>query len=152
QGGAVVVDHGVVALGQLAHEVVDVGGAGGFEDLLVGRVQAAVADVLPDRALEQPGVLQHHAGARAQLVAGEVADVDAVDGDAAAVQLVEAHHQVHQGGLAGAGGADDRHRVPGVGDERQVADQLPVGCVGEAHVLELHAALPDPVRGPGLFG
>ena len=44
---------------------------------------------------------------RAQHAARHVADVDAVDRDAPALDLVEAHQQVDQRRLAGAGRADD---------------------------------------------
>ena len=47
-------------------------------------------------------------------------DVDAVEGDPAAVELVEPHHQVDQRGLAGAGRADDRDRLARVRDQREV--------------------------------
>ncbi len=112
--GGVVVEDGVVAVGQRAHEVVDVGRLGGRDDLLLGGVLAAVGDVLADRAAEQPGVLQHHAEGPAQVVAGHLAGVDAVDGDAPAVDLVEAHQQVDERRLAGAGRADDRDRLAGL--------------------------------------
>jgi hypothetical protein len=65
-----VVEHGVVAVGQRAHEVVHVGGPRRGEDLLLGGVVGAVGDVLADGAAEQPGVLQHHAELPAQVVAG----------------------------------------------------------------------------------
>lgn len=60
-----------------------------------------------DGAAEQPGVLQHHAELVAQLVTGHRGDVHAVDRDLAALHVVEALEQVHQRGLAGAGGPDD---------------------------------------------
>src|SRR5699024_8955010 len=101
EGRSVVVHDRVVAVGQLAGEVVDVGGDGGLDHLVVGRVQPPVADVLAQGALEQPGVLEDHAGALAQLGAGEVADVDPVDGDPSAVDLVDPHHEVHQRRLPG---------------------------------------------------
>jgi len=41
----------------------------------------AVGDVVVDRAVEQPGVLQDHAEGVTEVVAREIADVDAVDGD-----------------------------------------------------------------------
>ena len=47
----------------------------------------------------------------------------------AAVELVEAHDQVDERRLAGAGRADDRDRLPGLGDERQVLDQRRVRLV-----------------------
>ena len=127
---ALVVDHRVVAVGQRVHEAVDVGRPRRLEDLLLGGVEVAVGDVVADRAAEQPGVLQHHADARragrARVIVG---DVDAVEGDPAAVELVEPHDQVDERGLAGAGRADDGDRLARLGDERQVLDQRLVRVV-----------------------
>ena len=72
-----------------------------------------------------------------------VGDVDAVQGDPAAVDLVEPHDQVDQRGLAGAGRPDDGDRLAGRGDQRQVVDQRGLRVVAEGHVLELH----PPARG-----
>ena len=52
-----------------------------------------------------------------------VGDVDAVERDGAAVELVEPHDQVDQRGLAGAGRPDDGDGLARLGDERQVLDQ-----------------------------
>ena len=72
----------------------------------------------------------------------EVADVDAVDGDPAAGDVVQARHQRGQRGLAGAGGADDRDGLAGRDLEVDVAQHRLVGCVGEgeADVLEAQVA------------
>ena len=78
-GAALVVDDGVVAVGQRVHEAVDVGGPRRLEDLLLGGVEVAVGDVLADGAAEQPGVLEHHADVRPQLAAAHLRDVDAVE-------------------------------------------------------------------------
>ena len=110
--GRLVVEHRVVAVGQRAHEVVDVGRPRGGEDLLVGGVRRAVGDVLPDRPAEQPGVLQDHPEAAAQVVAGHLVDVVAVEEDPPGVHVVEAHQQVDQGGLAGTGRTHDRAGLP----------------------------------------
>ena len=64
---AVAGEHGVVAVGQAADEAVGVGQLGGGDALLVGGVQAAVADVLHHRAGEQVGVLEHHAQGAAEV-------------------------------------------------------------------------------------
>ena len=61
--------------------------------------------------------------------------------DRAAVDLVEAHDQVHERGLARAGRADDRDRLARLGDERQVLDERVLRVVGERDVVELDAAL-----------
>ena len=139
---ALLVEHRVVAVGQAAHEPVDEGRLGRGVDLLLGRVRVAVGDVVPDRAAEEPGVLQHHADLRPQVLAAHRGDVDAVERDPAAVQLVEPHDQVDQGGLAGPGRPDDRDGLPRLGDQRQVLDQRLVGLVAERDVLELDPAVP----------
>src|SRR2546421_327421 len=97
--------------------VAEVGGAGG------GLGLAAVGDVVPDGAGEEPGVLEDHAVAAAYVVAGEVAVVGAVEEDAAAVDFVEPHEQVDQGGLAGSGGPDDGDGLAGGGVEGEVLDE-----------------------------
>ena len=111
----VLVEHRVVAIGQRVHEPVDVGGLRPASRISssVARL-TAVADVLADRAGEQPRVLQHHARAGAHVAATQVGDVLAVEQDAAAVELVEPHDEVDEGGLAGAGRADDRDRLAGL--------------------------------------
>jgi len=49
---------------------------------------------------EHPGVLEHHGEGAAHLVAREFAVVDAVEQDAASIDLIKAHEQVDDGGLA----------------------------------------------------
>ena len=71
----------VRALGRLAH-------------LGLARLGPAVADVVPDRPMQQRRVLRHHRDAAAQALLGDVRDVLAVDQDAAALELVEAQQQV----------------------------------------------------------
>jgi hypothetical protein len=51
----------------------------------------------------------------------------AVDRDPPAVDLVEAHQQVDEGRLAGAGRTDDRDRLAGLDVEVEVVDQGLVG-------------------------
>ncbi len=139
--GAVVVELGVVSVGQRTHEVVHVRGVRGGHDLLVGSVFTTIREVLADCALEQPRVLQDHAEGTAQVVAGHVACVHAVDQDAAILKLIEAHEEVHERGLAGAGGPDDSDRLARQRFEGQVLDQRFVGRVAEPYVAELHMPL-----------
>ena len=58
------------------------------------------------------------------------------------VQLVEAHDQVDERGLAGAGRADDGDGLTGLGHERERLDEQPVGVVGKGDVAELDPAAP----------
>ena len=75
----------------------------------------AEADVVHDRVAEQEGVLQHDADLPAQAGARHIAHVEAVDRTAPPRHIVEARDQVDDGGLAGAGRADDRDGLARLG-------------------------------------
>src|SRR5690606_41443306 len=98
------------------------------------------------RALEQPGVLEDHADVAPQLVPRHLGDVLAVDEDPAAVELVEAHDQVHERRLAGAGVAHDRDGLPRLDDEVEALDERPVVLVAERYVLEHDATAHAPAE------
>ena len=93
QGQPALADDRVVAIGQLADELVGLGGRGGGEDLLVGGVVTAVGDVVPDRVGEQEAVLEDDAEARPQRGQPGLADVDPADADRPGVDVVEARQQ-----------------------------------------------------------
>ena len=77
------VEDEIIAAGQRADEAVDAGVFRGGLYLVPAHIILRVADVLAHRALEEPGVLQHHAEAVAQLMARHGARIDAVDIDCA---------------------------------------------------------------------
>src|SRR5207237_1188252 len=81
---AVVSDGRVVALGQARNEGVGVGGAGGRLDLFARGVRAAVGDVLGDGHGEEERLLRHQPDLLPKALDLHVADVVAVEGDAAA--------------------------------------------------------------------
>ena len=126
----------VVALGQAFDELADLGEVGGLAHFLVGRVGAAVADVVGDGVVEQHGVLRDHADGGAEARLGDVAQVLAVDGDAALDDIVEAIEQARDGGLAGAGRADDGDGLAGRDLEADALEDGAIGVVVELHVLE----------------
>ena len=67
-------------------------------------------------------------------------DIDAVDGHGAVGGVVEARDEVDQRRLAAAGAADDRRRLAGLSDERDVVQDGLLGArVTELDVLELDA-------------
>jgi hypothetical protein len=72
-------------------------------DVLRASVRPAVGDVLAHGAMEQHRVLQHEADVRAQRIELVVAQIAAVDQDAAGGRIVEARNEAHHGGLAAAG-------------------------------------------------
>jgi len=66
-------------------ELIGVGQHRGGDHVSISGVQLAVTDVVHDGAAEQVGVLQHDAKLPAQVFLLDVADILAVDQDAAAV-------------------------------------------------------------------
>src|SRR5699024_8832450 len=132
--------HGVVAVGQPADEVVRAGQPGRGDALLVVGVQVAVADVLHHGAGEQVGVLQHDAQRVAQVGLFDLADVDAVVADLAVLDVVEAVDEVGDGGLARAGGAYESHLLAGLGVQRNIVQHRLFGGVAEVHVVEADVA------------
>ena len=123
--------HRVVSLGQRPDELVHVGGLRGRHDLLVGRPNFSIADVLSDRTGEEPGVLEHHAEDASHVVAVEVAGIDAIEADPALVDVVEAHQQVDDGRLARPGRPDDRDRLPWPHLEIEIGDERLLRLVAE---------------------
>ena len=101
-------------------------GLGGRDDLFVGRIQPAVADVVHDRAGENEAVLQHDAHLGAQGVQRHLGDVVAVNQHAAGIDVVEARDQVHDRRLARAGRADKRDRLARLDVEVEVLEMLTV--------------------------
>ena len=119
----------------------------------------AEADVGFERAGEEERVLQHDAELAAQGVSVELAEVHTVEQNLAALDFVEAQQELDDGGLAGAGVADDGDGLAGAeveGDVAQTPSLRPwVGAavVGEPDVAEFDVALEagegfDPWRFP----
>ena len=81
---SVFADDRVVAVRQVADEVVGRGDLGRPLDLLARRLGMAEGDVRRHRVAEQEALLKHEADAAPQSVEIEIADVDAVDQHAAA--------------------------------------------------------------------
>ena len=79
---------------------------GSLNTLLIGRVQSPEADIFQNGIGKQKGVLQHQAEAAAQVCLADIADILAVNGDPAAVDLIKTGQQVDDGRLARAGRTD----------------------------------------------
>src|SRR5207302_9218308 len=105
EADAALANAGVVGGGELGDEAVGVGGPGGGDNLLHRGVGVAVADVVEDAVVEQERLLLHEGEVAAEAVAGDGAEVAAVEGDGAGGGVVEAQEQVEDGALAGAAGA-----------------------------------------------
>ncbi len=100
-------------------------------------------DVVADGVVEQHGVLRHHADGGAQRDLRHVADVLAVDQDAAARDFVETKQQPRNRRLAGARRPDNGDGVPGGDLEAQAFEDRPRRLVGERDVVETDRAGAD---------
>ena len=67
------------------------GGFGGGDNLVVCSIQASIADIIPDGAVIEPGILEHHAEQPAQVIAAEIADVIAINQNSAFIHVVKPH-------------------------------------------------------------
>ena len=137
---AVAGDDRIVAVRQVADEAVRVRALRRGDALLVGCVEAAVADVVHDRSGEEVGVLQNGAERAAQGVLADVAHVDPVVGDDAVLDLIKAVDEVRDRRLAGAGGADEGDLLPGLRVDADVLQHRFVRHVAEVYVHEPHVA------------
>ena len=111
-----------------------------------GRCFRAEAHVRFQRAGKKKRILQHDAEKVPQILEIDFANVHAIEQNLAALNIVEAQQELDDGGLAGAGMADDGERMPGLDAEGNVA-QNPVfffrscaAVVGEPDIAELDFA------------
>src|SRR5207253_7810483 len=105
-------------------------------DLLARRVAPAERSVLRDGPGKQEPFLRHDPELPAERLLRRVAEIDAVDRDAAVRRVVEARQQLGDRRLARTGVADERDgRAPGDLEVDAVQDLWPA-AVGEPHRLE----------------
>ena len=88
-------------------EVVAAGLFGGSDHLILRGVGPAEENVGADGVVEQIHILEHHGDIGKQTVAGELTQIVAAEGDAAALGVIETGQQAANGSLAAAGGTDD---------------------------------------------
>ena len=142
QAAAALGNRHVVAQRMAGDEALDAGKPRRREDFFVGGLRLAERDVVAQLAEEQVGVLQHKANAGAQIGRVVLADVDAVDQDAALLRLIEAEQQAADRRLARADAADDADALAGRDLERNLLERV-LGSVrvAEGDVLECDAAV-----------
>ena len=141
QVGTVCGENGVVALGQVGDEEVGIGELCRRLYFCIRSVKPAVADVLPYRAGEQVGILQHRGKACTQGILFDVAHGDAVIGDLALLHIVKAVDEVGDGGLAGTGGAHKGDLLPRIRIQGYVFEDGLFPVIAEGDILEADIAL-----------
>ena len=135
---AVLTDDGVIALGQTHDGVVDARGLRRGDHLVKRGVLLAVGDVFKDRAVEDPGILQHHGIAAPQALARIGAAVALVNQHGSLIHVVKAHKQVDDCGFPCAGRTDNGDRLAGLCLQLQVMQDRLARYITKGHVLDLH--------------
>ena len=111
------------------------------DDFFICGVKPSVTDILHDRAVEQPGILEHHAEHLAQFTAVEIFYIVSVDLDGAAVDIVETHQQLDHGRLPRSGRTHDRNLLPFLHLGGEIIDDDLIRIVTEVYMVELHISL-----------
>ena len=92
---AVVANIGLIAVGQLIGESINMSNFDGIQDFFVGHVRLAIGDIVPQRAVEQRGILRHPSKLFANLFGVHLPDVVSIDHDLAHVGVKEPSQQIH---------------------------------------------------------
>src|SRR5207249_2148839 len=127
---------GVVTLGQSRNDLVHLRGPRGFLHLLVARSRSPDADVLPDRDVEEKGLLEDDADLRSQRLLGDLPKGEPVEPHPPALRIVEAENETEHRALAGATRADERHALARAEGQGDAVDARGPISVGERHVVE----------------
>jgi hypothetical protein len=139
---AALADQGGVAVRQGVDEALKRRGCGGGVDLRGTRVRTGERDVLADRVVEQHGVLRHHRDRGPDARLSQLADVLAIDQNAAGAWIIETEQQPGDARFAGAGRADDRNLAARLDGEAHVVERAASGAVVEGDALEGHRSRP----------
>ena len=122
EAGALLADDRVVALRKRGDEVVGVRRARRRADLILGRLQPSVADVLRNRAREEEGLLEHERDLAAERAELDRPDIAPVDENASLLRVVQAGEQAHERRLPCPGRAHNRDAAAGSHLERDVLE------------------------------
>mmetsp|Transcript_28781 Transcript_28781/g.95651 ORF Transcript_28781/g.95651 Transcript_28781/m.95651 type:complete len:240 (-) Transcript_28781:1524-2243(-) len=131
-------DRCVVAIGQVAQEVVQLSQPGCPLHLLIRGIWPAVSDVEADRLVEEGTILRDDAEVRAEGGRRQLAHVLAIDEHLPLVRICESVKQPQQRALAGSARPDDcgsRARR----DHQRGTGQHHVGAVGQVDIPELQS-------------
>src|SRR5699024_8294072 len=124
EGGPAFPDDGVDPLGQVGDEAVGLGDAQRLAHLVVVHVGiGAEIHIVADGVFEDEAALGDVGDRPGARLVGEFAHVDPVVLDAAGGGVGQAGDDVHEGGFARAGGADDRDGRAGGDRERDVVQE-----------------------------
>ena len=98
--------------------------AAGLHDLIKSGMRVGHQQILVNRVGEQHGFLRHHAITLTHLVGRKMADVTAVDLDAAVLRRIKPLQQLGQRAFTATRGAGNHREPAGLQRQRQVAIQV----------------------------
>ena len=111
-------------------------------------VRISEPNIVFDRSAKQKNILQYDCKIRTQVVKVPIADIHAIEQNAALLNVVKPHQQIGDGRFAGACVADKRDALAEVNGKRYVLQHPIFVLVREPDILKFDAA-----RGlAGLFG
>ena len=115
----------------------------GLDHLLVRGIRPPIADILQNGVGKQEDLLLHNADGLMQTFLANVSHIHAVNGNAAAGDIVEPGNQLTQGALAAAGGAHDGNGLPGLNLQAHIVEHCQVTIIGKRHMV--HPDLPPDI-------
>src|SRR6266700_1150261 len=119
----------------------DMGSPGCCDQLGVTRLRTCIQQVLAHAGVEQEGVLEDDTNLRAERLNGQVAEVEAIEADAACRGIVEACQQVGSGRLSRPTWPNQRDQLAWFDVEGHVRQRWSAGArIRKRHAVEAQSA------------
>src|SRR6266496_2971292 len=138
--GCLLIQDGVITLRKRSDKVVGLCRFCSLHNLFFGGSFTAIRDILADRPVKEPGILQHHAEQSAQIPTLDLPDVHSVNRDAASVHVIETHQQVDQCRFASTCRADNRDSLSRCDIDVHVLHQWNIFFIAKLDMIELDHA------------
>ena len=110
-------------------------------DLFLCCVRFSHDNVVTDRSILQPCLLQHHSDAASQTGSRHVTDICSIYGDHALIDIVEAHQKIDHSRLSTAGRSDNRNTLSRFYGKIKILDQLLLRHIGEGYIFQFYRSL-----------
>ena len=142
--GAVLADHGVVALRHAVHELVAVGGTRGRKHFLIGGITTPEADVAHHGVVKEQHVLEHNGVVAQQHLGINDRNIHATHGDRAFGGIPKARGQAAHRRLTGTRRTDQRRNFAFLGGKAHIGKNFLAGTavlartIAKCHVIEHH--------------
>ena len=144
QLGAVLADHGVVALRHAAHKLVAVGGTRGRKHFLIGGITTPEADVSHHRVVKEQHVLEHDSVVAQEYLGIDARNIHTAHGNLARSGIPKARGQAAHRRLTGTRRTDQRRNFAFLGGKAHIGKNFLAGAavlartIAKCHVIEHH--------------